>query len=59
MVDEYKVNGMEKCEDCGYCTDNHLIHMDDGKCYCARHFLGHILHDNFQEIKTKRMNAEI
>jgi hypothetical protein len=49
-----KVKGMDKCDECGFTTSCHLVHTKEGKCYCTRHYLMHILHDSIEEYKIKK-----
>lgn len=49
-----KVKETDKCFECGYTSCRHLIHTREGKCYCTRHYLMHILHDDIEECKNKK-----
>ncbi|NPD89702.1 MAG: hypothetical protein HGN29_13405 [Asgard group archaeon] len=46
---------MDKCNICGYMTNSHIIHTQEGKCYCTKHYLAHILHDDIEKNATKKI----
>ncbi|MHA1405961.1 MAG: hypothetical protein ACTSSG_01085 [Candidatus Heimdallarchaeaceae archaeon] len=48
---------MEKCHICGYTSSRHLIHTDDGHCYCTEHYLLHVLHDKGQRISVHQKSS--
>jgi hypothetical protein len=44
----------EKCHLCGYVTNRHLIHAEEGKIYCVPHYLLHILNDEIEPLVQKQ-----